>query len=173
MTDLAKRFGASLSTVHDEARRLTDAGLITRRNVGRSAILQANSSNRLTGPLTELLLLSWGPQHVVADEFAGLHGADHVLIFGSWAARYHQQPGPPPRDLDVLIIGSPDRQAVYDAADRAERTLAMPVNPVIRTASAWHSAADPLLQQILASPYLTVLQPDDTYDSDNDQKARP
>jgi hypothetical protein len=173
MTDLAKRFSAPLSTVHDEAQRLTDAGLLTRRNAGRSAMLQANPGNRLTGPLTELLLLSWGPQRVVADEFADLHGAEQVLIFGSWAARYHQQPGPPPHDLDVLVIGSPDRPAVYDAADRAERTLAMPVNPVIRTARAWQTATDPLLQQIRASPYLAVLQPDDTHDSDHDPKARP
>jgi len=41
MTDLAKRFGAPLSTVHDEAQRLTDAGLLTRRDAGRSAMLQA------------------------------------------------------------------------------------------------------------------------------------
>src|SRR3984957_10089887 len=164
MTDLAKRFGAALSTVHDEARRLIDAGLITRRDIGRSAMLQANPSNRLTGPATELLLLPWGPQHVIADEFAGLPGAEQVLIFGSWAARYHQQPSPPPHDLDVLIIGTPDRQAVYDAADRAERILAMPVNPVIRTAAAWQAATDPLLHQIHASPYLTVLRADDTGD---------
>ena len=161
MTDLAKRFGAPLSTVHDEAQRLTEAGLLNRHDAGRSAMLQANARNRITKPLTELLLLSWGPQHVVADEFANLPGAEQVLIFGSWAARYHQQPGPPPRDLDVLVIGTPDRQAVYDAADRAERTLAMPVNPVIRTASAWQAATDPLLEQIHASPYLIVLEPDD------------
>ena len=161
MTELARRFGAPLSTVHDEAQRLTRAGLLTRRDAGRSAMLQANPRNRLTGPLTELLLLSWGPQHVVADEFCDLPGTEQVLIFGSWAARYHQLPGPPPRDLDVLVIGTPDRQAVYDAADRAERTLAMPVNPVIRTASAWQAATDPLLAQIHASPYLIVLEPDD------------
>jgi len=65
---------------------------------------------------------------------------------------------------NVLIIGTPDRQAVYDAADRAERILAMPVNPVIRTTAAWQAATDPLLHQIQASPYLTVLQADDTGD---------
>src|SRR5712691_12260058 len=32
-------------------------------------MLQANPGNRLTGPPTELLRLSWGPQRVVADEF--------------------------------------------------------------------------------------------------------
>jgi hypothetical protein len=52
------------------------------------------------------------------------------------------------------------RQDVYDAADRAEQRLGMPVNPVIRTAEAWREAADPLIQQIQSSPFVPVLVPD-------------
>src|SRR5258706_12802781 len=89
MTDRAKRFGAPLSTVHDEAQRLTKAGLLNRHDAGRSAMLQANARNRITKPLTELLLLSSGPQHVVVDEFSDLPGAEQVVIVGFWPARYH------------------------------------------------------------------------------------
>jgi DNA-binding transcriptional ArsR family regulator len=161
VTDLAQRFDAPLSTVHGEVRRLTEAGLLRRRNVGRSALVQANSGNRLVEPLAELLFLSWGPLQVVAEEFAELDGAERVLIFGSWAARYHQQHGPPPHDLDVLVVGRPTREAVYDAADRAQQRLGMPVNPVIRTGDAWRQAADPLVQQIQSGPFVAVLVPDD------------
>ncbi len=160
LTDLAQRFDAPLSTVHGEVKRLTDAGLLRRRNVGRSAVVRANSANRLVEPLAELLFLSWGPLQVVADEFAGLDGAERVLIFGSWAARYLQRPGPPPHDLDVLVVGWRTRAAVYDAADRAQQRLGMPVNPVIRTADAWREAADPLVQQIQSGPFVSVLVPD-------------
>jgi hypothetical protein len=59
-------------------------------------MIRANTGNRLTGPLAEWLFLSWGPLQVVADEFSALEGAERVLIFGSWAARYLQTPGPPP-----------------------------------------------------------------------------
>ena len=161
VTDLAQRFDAPLSTVHGEVRRLTEAGLLRRRNVGRSALVQANSGNRLVEPLAVLLFLSWGPPQVVAEEFAELDGAERVLIFGSWAARYHQQHGPPPHDLDVLVVGRPTREAVYDAADRAQQRLGMPVNPVIRTGDAWRQAADPLVQQIQSGPFVAVLVPDD------------
>ncbi|MGB6570082.1 MAG: helix-turn-helix domain-containing protein, partial [Trebonia sp.] len=41
LTDLARRFNAPLSTVHDEVKRLTDAGLLRRHSVGRSALVQA------------------------------------------------------------------------------------------------------------------------------------
>jgi len=162
LTDLAERFGAPLSTVHGEVKRLTDAGLLRRRHVGRSAIVRANSDNRLTEPLAELLFLSWGPVQVVAEEFSDLEGAERVLIFGSWAARYRQRPGKPPHDLDVLVVGRPSREDVYDAADRAQQRLGMPVNPVIRTEDAWHQAADPLVQQIQSSPFVAVLVPDDS-----------
>ena len=160
LTDLAQRFGAPLSTVHGEVKRLTDAGLLRRRNVGRSALVQANEQNRLVRPLTELLLLSWGPVQVVADAFEALPDAERVLIFGSWAARYRGQTGPPPNDLDVLVVGRPTRESVYDAADHAEQRLGMPVNPVIRTADAWRDATDPLVRQIRSGPFVPVLEPD-------------
>ena len=161
LTDLAQRFDAPLSTVHGEVRRLTEAGLLRRRNVGRSVMVQANPNNRLVEPLAEVLFLSWGPLQVVADEFSSLDGAERVLIFGSWAARYLQRPGPPPGDVDVLVVGGPTRESVYDAADRAERRLGMPVNPVIRAADAWRDAVDPLIQQIQSGPFAVVLVPDE------------
>ena len=161
LTELAQRFQAPLSTVHGEVKRLTDAGLLRRREVGRSAMVRANLDNRLTQPLAELLLLSWGPPQVVAEEFSGLAEAEQVLIFGSWAARYHGYPGKPPHDIDVLVVGRPSRNDVYDAADRAQQRLGMPVNPVIRTADAWRLASDPLVRQIQSSPLVTVLVPDD------------
>ena len=161
LTDLARRFGAPLSTVHGEAQRLTGSGLLTKRQAGRSTMVRANIDNRLTGPLAELLLLSWGAQQVVSEEFAGLAEAEQVVIFGSWAARFHEMPGTPPNDLDVLIIGAPDRDAVYEAADRAEQRLGLPVNPVIRSPASWHEHPDPLIQQIQANPFVVVLAPDD------------
>src|SRR5262245_31498689 len=75
LTDLARRFDAPLSTVHGEVKRLTEAGLLSRREAGRSAMVRANMANRLVAPLAEVLLLTWGPRQVVADEFAELAGA--------------------------------------------------------------------------------------------------
>jgi predicted nucleotidyltransferase len=122
--------------------------------------VRADPGNRVTKPLADLLLLSWGPLQVVAEEFSGLEGAEQVLIFGSWAARYRQHPGKPPHDLDVLVVGRPSREDVYDAADRAQQRLGMAVNPVIRSADAWRLASDPLVRQVQSSPLVTVLIPE-------------
>jgi hypothetical protein len=92
---------------------------------------------------------------VIGEEF-DLTSADQVLIYGSWADRYHGTPGPPPNDVDVLVVGSVDRTDVYDAADRAQARLGIQVNPIIRTAEQWADDADSLILQIKASPTVDV-----------------
>ncbi len=159
ITDLATRLDVPLTTLHRESQRLAAADLIRGRTVGRSRLLQANLAHPVTGPLTHLLTITFGPQTVVEDEFAAVPGVERVLIYGSWAARYQGEHGPAPADLDVLVLGTPDRSAVYDAADRVQERIGLPVNPVIRTPQQWAASADPLLEQIRASPAVTVLGP--------------
>ena len=79
-----------------------------------------------------------------------------VFIFGSWAARYEGESGPAPRDVDVLLIGEPDRDAVYEASRRAEARLGREVNVVIRSDGQWHSAADGFTRQLRSSPLLEI-----------------
>jgi len=91
----------------------------------------------------------------MGEEF-NLADAEQVLIYGSWADRYHGTRGSPPNDVDVLVGGSLDRAEVYDAAGRAQVRLGMQVNPVIRTAEQWANDADSLVLQIKASPTVDV-----------------
>jgi predicted nucleotidyltransferase len=147
LTDLARRLDVPLSTVQREADRLVAGGLLRDRTIGRARLLQANPDNRATAPLTQLLELSFGPQPVIAQEFT-VPGVERVLIFGSWAQRYRGTPGAPPNDVDVLVLGHPERADVYDAADRAQDRLGMQVNPVLRTPQQWDEATDPLIVQV-------------------------
>jgi len=162
VTELSARLSIPQSTVSTEVQRLTDAGVLVVRAVGRSRLVRANTDSKLVGPLTELLTLTFGPHVVIADEFAELADTDRVLIYGSWAARYHGQRGRLPNDVDVLVIGSPDRTATHATAARAERRLGMPVNPLVCSPQRWTAAADPLIQEIEASAQVTVLDRDAT-----------
>ena len=157
LTDLARRFGAPLSTVHREVRRLAAAQIISERAVGPARLLRANVSNPAVRPLTELVALTFGPVHVVREEFENVPHVERVLIFGSWAARYLGEPGPPPRDVDVLVIGKPSRADVYAAADRAEARLGLPVQAVVRPHDAFDRPHDALLRQIASAPFVPVI----------------
>ncbi|MEV0131884.1 winged helix-turn-helix domain-containing protein [Dactylosporangium sp. NPDC050688] len=157
MTELATRFGVPLSTTQREVQRLVDAGLLRDRSIGRSRMLRAATDHPAAEALTRLLTISFGPPAIVGRTFQGLAGVDSVHIYGSWAARYLGHPGPPPNDVDVLVIGSPARADVYAAADVAQDTLGLPVNPTVRSRAQWQDASDALVQQIQASPIVTVI----------------
>ena len=155
-TELAAWAGVPLTTAHRELARLEESGLLVGRQVGRARLLRANDGHRAFGALAQLLLVTFGPHVVVAEEFDERVGADLVLIYGSWATRYDGVPGPPPGDVDVLVVGTVDRTAVYAAAERAVKRLGMPVNPVIRANGRWKDGGDPLVAAIRSAPYLDV-----------------
>jgi predicted nucleotidyltransferase len=162
LTDLSRRVNAPLTSIHREVERLAEATLVAERQVGRNRMVRANPAHPAREPLTRLLELSFGPQHVVAEEFAGIRGASQVVIFGSWAARHAGRAGAVPHDVDVLVVGEGVARAdVYEAADRAQGRLGFPVNPAIRTPAQWTDPDDPLSAQIRSSPRLTVLGEED------------
>ena len=141
---------------HREVVRLDEAGLITSRTLGRNRLVRANAAHPAGPALTQLLEVTFGPKVVIAEEFA-IPGAEQVVIFGSWAARYAGQAGPPPHDVDVLVVGKVDRADVYEAADRAQTRLGLDVNPVVRSVQQWEDPADALVAQIKASAVVVVL----------------
>jgi DNA-binding transcriptional ArsR family regulator len=157
VAELVRRLSIPQATVSKEVQRLAAAGIVTTEVVGRSRLIQPNTRSRLVPPLTELITLTYGPHVVVADEFVVLENVELVVIFGSWAARYHGQRGLPPNDIDVLVVGAPNRIAMYDAAQRAEARLGRPVNPTVCTPEQWAHPTEPFIQEIVSRPYEVVL----------------
>jgi hypothetical protein len=155
LTELAATLGLPLTTVQREVTRLSTAQLVKERRVGRARLVSADASSRYARPLTELVTLAFGPPFVIGEEFASLD-AVAVAIYGSWAARYEGVEGRPPHDVDVLVIGEVPRRDIYEAAERAEQRLGLPVNPVLCSAARWLAAADPLIQQIRTAPLVWV-----------------
>lgn len=156
VSDLAARLGVPLSTLHREVVRLDEAALIVSRTLGRNRLVRANTAHPAAAALTQLLEVTFGPKVVVAEEF-DFAGVEQVVIFGSWAARYAGQAGPPPHDIDVLVVGKVDRADLYDAADRAHARLGIEVNSVVRTSKQWDDPADALVAQIKATAFTVVL----------------
>ena len=77
-------------------------------------------------------------------------------IFGSWTARYAGEIGSAPNDVDVLVIGDPDRDEVYEAADRAERRLHRPVQVTFRSADEWANRDDPFIATVRSRPLVAL-----------------
>lgn len=159
--ELADRTGQPYQTVATETRRLQDTGLLTATTLGRTKLLSVNHANPYLPPLTQLAIMAFGSPLVVAEEFASVDGIESVAIYGSWAARYNGEPGPPPNDIDVLVIGRPDRDETFAAAQRAQRRLGREVNITQRTRRQWETATDGFTQQVRSAPMIDVPYPAD------------
>ena len=136
--ELAKVSGQSLPTVQREVERAELAALVESRRMGRQRLVKAGPS-QIAIMLANLLLWSYGPKFVIAEEFAGIKGIDRLFIFGSWAARYHGVDGYPPQDLDVLVIGDANLSDVFRAAHAASNKLQLEVNPKLFSHTWWEN----------------------------------
>ncbi|MEU8207016.1 helix-turn-helix domain-containing protein [Streptosporangium sp. NPDC049046] len=125
-TDLTARTGSSRATVSREVDRLMDAGPTSERRHGNLRLVRADPDMIVARPLTDPLAVTFGPAAVLPPLLEPISGIDEAYIYGSWAARYANQAGPPPRDIDALVVGSADE--LYDAARAAERILGREVN---------------------------------------------
>jgi predicted nucleotidyltransferase len=119
--------------------------------VGNTRLVSANQDSSLYAPLAELVLKTFGPVEAIGQHLAKVSRILKAYIFGSWAARYLGEPGGPPKDIDVLVIGNPDRDALFDAVLRAERQLGMPVNATVRSAYQWNDSPDGFIKQVRSS----------------------
>ena len=132
------------------------AEVLDATTVGRTKLLTANRESPYLRPLSQLATMAFGPPTVIADEFGPIDDIEAIFIYGSWAARYEGEPGPSPKDIDVLVLGKPNRDEVFDAARRAERRLGREVNVTQRTRRQWESATDGFAEQVRSSPMVEV-----------------
>ncbi len=156
ITDLAERSHLAYPTAHREVARLLEAGILAEREVGRTRLIRANPTSPLTAPLREILLVAAGPVALLAEELASLDGVESAFLYGSFAARVRGVEGPSPQDIDVMVVGTPDAAAVYDACERVERVVGRPVNPTIVTPEDLGQESG-FLESVRANPIVPIL----------------
>lgn len=137
LTEAAELIGVSVKTVHSEASRLVAAGFAADSRRGNVRLLRAATGTPVSRPLTDLLAVTYGPLPVLTDLLAGQPGVRAAFIYGSWAARYSGEPGPVPGDVDVLVVGTADRDDLDDVARTAQDRLGRPVDVRRVTPAAW------------------------------------
>ena len=157
VADMASTMGEDPGNTAREVVRLERAGIVTSRRVGRTKLVQANQQAPFYRPLVELVTVVLGPATVLAEELAGIDGILSAEIFGSWAARYHGEPGQAPSDVDLIVVGSPDRDDLHDATQAAARRLNRLVNPVLVSPRRWNSAEDGFIREVRSRPRVPVV----------------
>lgn len=131
IAEAASRAGVAYATAHGEAQRLLRAGILQERKIGRTRMVSGNPASPLVAPLREILLVATGPAPLLSEELGKINGVHLAFLYGSFAARSRGIDGPAPNDIDVMVVGDPDVDAVYDACARVEQAVGRPVNPTI------------------------------------------
>jgi predicted nucleotidyltransferase len=130
LRELARGANTSAGTAARELARLETAGLLTREAEGNQVYFRANERSPLYQPVRDLVRRTIGAAEVLRRHLTGLAAVESAVIFGSYATGTMQ----PTSDIDLLIVGSPDRDELTDRLERASREIGRAVNETVLTA---------------------------------------
>src|SRR6266702_8194329 len=157
LTQIADQTGTPHPSVHREIERAERAGLVISRKLGNSRLVLANTDSPYYAGLADVLTKAFGVPAVLASALSTVDGIDAAYIYGSWAARHAGQPGQRPvGDIDLLILGEPDRDQLYAALSDAEERLGRPVQATIREADWLDAGSGAFHDTVTSRPLLRL-----------------
>ena len=153
--EMARRVKASAPTAGAELAELARLGVLQTQTVGRSLVYSINERSPLLGEIRALVQKTIGIEGLLAKAFEGLAGVEAAYIFGSYAAGTDRAGS----DVDLLVIGRPNRVALSEKLAPVERTIARDVNVVTKTEAQVRErrkGRDPFWRQVVGTPMTYV-----------------
>lgn len=152
---IARAAGTSAGTAARELARLEGAGLVRRTREGNQVYFQARPDQPMFGSIREIVRQTIGAPSMVRRHLAGLAGVERAVIFGSYASGSVTADS----DVDLLIVGSPDRDDLTERLEIAQLEVGRPVNEVVMTVeelAARRHRGDRFIESIDAGPTIDV-----------------
>ena len=157
VTDIAAMAGVPISSAHREIERAEAAGIVTSRRIGNVRLVRADTHSPYYRGLADVLVKAFGPPQVLAEVLEDIDGIEAAYIFGSWAARWSGEGAKRPvADIDVLVLGAPDRDRLYAALSVAEERLGRPVEDAIRPADWIAEGTDSFHATVVSRPLVPI-----------------
>ncbi len=105
-----------------------------------------------------LILKAFGPLPVLRERLGQLSGVEGAFIFGSWASRYSGEPGDAPGDIDLLILGAPDRRKLARLCREASEELGLDVRPTVLAREDWVADATGFIRSVKDQPLVPLIE---------------
>ena len=133
LSELAAAADTSAPTAGREVELLRSNGIVTvAPGPGRSKLVSANWDLPWASDLRRILVHTGG----LVPALEGLLGQDPRIdaayIFGSWARRYHGEPGHFPRDIDLVVVTDTSQFELDMPWNDVARDLRIELNPIYR-----------------------------------------
>ena len=154
--ELVERSRRPQPSIAREADRLVTAGLLETELRSGRRLVWANTNSPIFDELSRILLKTIGPKAVLEDLLRQLEGVDRAFIFGSWARRYHGEPGKLPQDVDLMVVGDLDVAAVRAVADTASSKLGRDVNATVLSREEWETGRTGFIAELKSAPQVEL-----------------
>jgi len=158
LNQLAHELGIDPATVQREAERLEEAGILTSERVGTARLVRPNEDSPFYPELSGLVFKAFGPLPVLRERLKRLPGVEAAFIYGSWASRYAGERGEPPGDIDLLVLGRPDRRRLARLCREASEELGFEVSPTVLSREDWESDATGFIRSIKSQPLVSLTE---------------
>lgn len=162
ITELEQASGISQPGTLREVNRLVACGLLNERPIGRARLISANTLSPDYRPLVALLGRTYGPvallPEILTNYRSRMPKVVNVQVMGSWAVRYRGEPGPPPSDLDVVLVGGVASRVARAFARECEEALGTPTRVRVMSRAEWASAISDLPRDAHEQPFVTVAE---------------
>jgi predicted nucleotidyltransferase len=155
---IARAVGTSAGTAARELGRLEKAGLVRRTREGNQVYFEARPEQPLFGQIRDVVRQVAGAPVILRRHLTGLAGIERAVIFGS----YDHRPFKSDSDVDILIVGNPDRDELTERLEMASLEISRPVNEVVMSPEeldARRVRGDRLIESIDAGTTILVVGP--------------
>lgn len=152
---IARAVGTSAGTAARELKRLEAARLIERQRDGNQVYFSLAHDSAILESFSDIVRKTIGVPSSLRRSLAGLAGVERAVIFGSYARGTDK----PDSDIDLLIVGNPDRDELTDRLERAGHEVGRPVNEVVMAPEelkARRERGDGFVASIDAGPVIEV-----------------
>jgi predicted nucleotidyltransferase len=153
---IADRTELPYSVVQREVDRLERANLVVSQRFAGSRVVRTNDRHPYYPELRALLIKAYGPRELLADLFENVRNIEESYLFGSWAARYLGEWGDAPADIDVLVVGEPDRPRIEELEAEAEDRLGRPVQITVVSPREWRRPTSGVIRTIKKRPLVRL-----------------
>lgn len=104
-----------------------------------------------------MLTRAFGVPSVLSEALRSVEGITSAFVYGSWAARFLGLDGQRPvQDIDLLVLGEPDRDRLYAETERVEARLGRPVQVTVRGVDWLEAGEGPFHHTVVSGPMVPI-----------------
>jgi predicted nucleotidyltransferase len=159
-TQLMRDLGMSSSLVQKELGKLEGIGLVTSSRESNTRYFQVNKTFPIYAELKGIIFKTVGLADFLRDSLDDIGPVEVALIYGSVAKNVEDMRS----DVDLLVIGDIDLDALNEAVDGAEQAIGREINPTVYTREEWAGRVkikQAFVTDILSGPKIFLIGDED------------